>query len=872
MNGDELRETYLRFFEEKGHLVVPSSSLVPLGDPTLLLTTAGMVQFKRYFTGEALPPSPRLASCQKCFRTSDIDSVGDASHLTFFEMLGNFSIGDYFKREATRWAWEFVTEHLALPQERLWVSIFLDDDEAFQCWREIGVPGQRIVRLGEEDNFWGPAGESGPCGPCSEVHYDMGEAFGCGDPGCGPGCSCGRFVEIWNLVFTQFNQEADGSRTPLPRPNIDTGMGLERTAAALQGRASVYETDLFAPLIGRAGELCGRSYGQDGASDRALRIVAEHGRAIAFLIADGVMPTNEGRGYVLRRILRRAALFGRTLGLEGPFIGEVAKVAIAQMGRYYPELERGREVILTTIGAEETRFNQTLTTGLNLLDGIIEGARQRGEGSLPGEEVFRLYDTHGFPAELTAEVAAEAGLSIDLLGFQAEMERQRERARSAQKLSVDTLLVYSSADQARCDFVDNSLSHSSTVEWLEAEGRSQHTVSQGQEVKAVIAETPFYGEMGGQVGDTGELRGPRGRIAVSNTVRTPQDTIVHIGTVVAGELSVGETVDATVDEERRRAIAANHTATHLLQAALRQVLGAQVHQSGSLVAPDHLRFDFTYQDAVSPGQLAEVQRLVNENVRRNLKVDSREMPYREAVDSGALAFFGEKYGDKVRVLVIGEPPISTELCGGTHVQATGEIGLFHITGESSIGAGMRRIEAVSGRGAEEHVARQLSILEEAARELKAQPSEVRERVADLRAELDAERKKAAALERELLVHTVDSLLDRVEQVDGIPVLAARVPVSSAEALRQVGDLVKGRIKSAVIALGALYNGQANFVVMVTPDLVARGLDAGAIVKQVSAVASGRGGGKAELGQGGGKATDKLDEALKRAFEAAREAR
>lgn len=875
MTGDELREKFLLFFQQKGHKIVPGSSLIPVGDPTLLLTSAGMVQFKPYFTGEAVPPSPRLASCQKCFRTSDIESVGNLKHLTFFEMLGNFSVGDYFKREAIEWAWEFVIERLKLPRERLWVSIFLDDDEAFDCWRKVGVPEEKILRFGEEDNFWGPAGDTGPCGPCSEIHYDLGERVGCGKPDCGPNCDCGRFSEIWNLVFTQYDQKEDGTRIPLPKPNIDTGMGLERTAAAMQGKASIYETDLLAPLIECAAKISGKCYGEYETTDRALRIVAEHSRAISFLLADGVMPSNEGRGYVLRRVLRRAVLFGRKLGLEEPFLSELAKVTIAQMQHEYPELKRERKFILSTIEPEESRFDQTLEVGLNLLDSVIEESKKTGQGAISGQDIFRLYDTYGFPKEITAEIAAENGLTLNLDGFEVEMERQRERARAAQQVTVsDTFVLGDSAFitiiPRSTDFLgDKTLKHKSTVvvlfpesEWPE---KSIDSVSQGQNVGVIIRETPFYGEMGGQVGDTGEIRGKKGRIEVTNTVRHTvrgRELIVHQGKVVEGSISVGDSVTARVYEPRRLDIARNHTATHLLQAALRQVLGEHVRQSGSFVAPDRLRFDFNHPGALTKEELAEVQRIVNEMVRQNLKISDKMMPYQQALEAGALAFFEEKYGGEVRVLEIGKPPISLELCGGTHVKQTGDIGFFQIVAEASIGAGLRRIEAVTGRGAEEFIKERFSIIEHVADELKAPVAEIENRIAALQAEIDAQRKKSLTLERELLKNSVDSILKQAELVNGITVLTASVPASDMEALRQTGDLIKERLNSVVVVLGAVYNERPNFVAMVTPDLVKKGLHAGDIVKQVAAVAGGSGGGKAEIGQAGGKDVNRLDDALR----------
>ena len=875
MNSNEIREEFLYFFKEKGHQLIPSSSLVPKSDPTLLLTTAGMVQFKRYFTGEATSRNPRMTSCQKCFRATDIDSVGNAKHLTFFEMLGNFSVGDYFKREAIQWAWEFVTQRLGLSLERLWVTIYLDDDEAYNYWQEVGFPEQRILRFGEEDNFWGPAGDTGPCGPCSELHYDLGKGIGCGRTECGPNCECGRFIEIWNLVFTQYDQQSDGSRSPLPKPNIDTGMGLERTAAAMQGVVSVYETDLFAPLMARVGELTGKRYGEDAATDRAMRVVAEHARAVTFLICDGVLPANEGRGYVLRRVLRRATLFGRKLGLEEQFLGMLAEAVIDNMSDVYPELKRERKFILSTISAEEARFDQTLNVGINVLDGIIEEARSKGKDWISGEDIFQLYDTYGFPKELTAEIAAEHSLSVDLEGFEKEMERQRERARAAHRITSGSGTIGIKGDLSRVhishstDFVGNeTLKQESTVlvllpdnQWPE---NRVDSVSQGQNVGAILRQTPFYGEMGGQVGDTGEIRGKKGKVEVTNTVRQTvngHELIIHQGKVVEGQMSVNDTVEAQVDKERRQDIARNHTATHLLQAALREVLGDRVRQSGSLVAPDRLRFDFTHPSAPTKEQLVEVQRIVNENIRRNLKVRQNMMPYQQALDRGALAFFEEQYGEEVRVLEIGKPPISTELCGGTHVRATGEIGFFHIVGESSIGAGVRRIEAVTGRGAEGYIHGQLSIIDEVAAELRVSPAEIESRISALHSEIDTERKRAMALERELLKNTVGSLLGEVVSVNGIPVLAARVPASNMEALRQTGDLIKERLKSVLFVLGAVYDDQANFVAMLTPDLAKRGLHAGEIVKQVAQVTGGRGGGRAEMGQGGGKDVDKLDHAL-----------
>ncbi len=875
MTGDEIRAAFLNFFEEKGHKIIPSSSLLPHDDPTLLFTSAGMVQFKPYFLGKALPPSPCLASCQKCFRTTDIELVGDATHLTFFEMLGNFSIGDYFKQEAIGWAWEFVTRWLKLSHDRLWITIFVDDDESFRIWREIGVPEPRILKFDEKDNFWGPAGTSGPCGPCSEIHYDFGEEVGCGKDSCAPNCDCGRFSEIWNLVFTQYNQDEAGHRTPLPKPNIDTGMGLERTAAVVQGKTSVYDTDLFAPLMQKIAELAGKKYGSDKTADNAMRIVAEHSRGIAFLIADGAIPGNEGQGYVLRRLLRRAALFGRRLGLDEPFLAEIAGNAIKQMGHIYPELVKRHDFIGKVIELEETRFDETLSTGLELLAGIMEKVATKRKGQISGKDAFRLYDTYGFPVELTQEIAVENGFSVDLYGFEKEMEKQRERAKAAHKFEAkESAKLSEQLDIGPTPFVGYvKLKHKAVIIGLIAHSKSIETIVEGQNAELILSDTPFYGEMGGQVGDTGEIRTTKGRFLVTNTSLLRQvpvtsisevlgDIIVHQGRIAEGSLTVGDEVEAEVDGERRLDIARNHTATHLLHFALRQVLGEHVQQRGSLVAPDRFRFDFFHLAAVTGEETQKVQHIVNEKIRQNLRVYDEEMPYEKAIEAGTIALFDEKYGDEVRVLKIGEPAISVELCGGTHVNSTGEIGLLCVIGESSIGAGLRRIEAVTGREAEVFIERRFSALEKSAQSLETDPEEVEDKVSSLLGELNRERKQTLALERELAKLRVGSLAGQAEVINGVTVLAARVPPSRPEVLREMSDLLREQLGGAVIVLGTLYANRPAFLAAVTPDLVARGYDAGKIVKQVAEVAGGGGGGKATLAQAGGKNKDKLDEALR----------
>jgi alanyl-tRNA synthetase len=944
VTGDELRQAFLSFFHDRGHKIIPSSSLVPHKDPTLLLTSAGMVQIKPYFLGLETPPSRRLASCQKCFRTTDIDSVGDSKHLTFFEMLGNFSVGDYFKKEAISWAWEFVTEYLKLPEERLWITVYLDDDEAFAYWREIGIPAGKILRFGEEDNFWGPVGDAGPCGPCSEIHYDLGEGFGCGRPDCRPSCDCGRFSEIWNLVFTQYNQDQSGQRSPLPKPNIDTGMGLERTLAAIQGKSSPYETALFSPLIDRICQLSGERYGRDEDTDRAIRIVAEHSRGIAFLIADGVKLSNEGRGYVLRRILRRASVFGKKLGLNDPFLNEMTDVVANTMSHIYPELVANQRLINEIVRAEEENFITTLDSGLNSINAtfqqiaeqvgktvqpIQEALQQMGEtvqpiqealrqmvkavqpiqeslgqaaeqidkaiqvqagilnpenlkalqevqkaiqqipkiATISGKEVFKLHDTFGFPKELTAEIAREKGLSIDWEGFQAEMEKQRERARARRvvvKPRPAEAVGTTHGPKVVISFVGyRKYGSRAKVLQLVANEGSVRSVAEGSEVDVMLNKTPFYGEMGGQVGDSGEISSQKGKVAITNTLRTPSDAIIHRGKVVEGSISVGDEVEAKVDVSRRLDIARNHTATHLLQAALRQIVDRRIEQKGSLVEPERFRFDFSHLGQVTEEQLNEIQRQVNEWIRQDLRAEARVVPYKQAIAEGAIALFEEKYGEEVRMLEIGKPAISKELCGGTHVSSTGEIGVLLITSESSIGTGLHRIEAVTGREAESLIESRLSDLQSIAKEVEGSLDEVPNKVKTLISELEAERKRVLSLERELSHRIVEDLPGQAEQVSGVTILAAKVPALTMPILREMGDILRDRLKSSIVVLATVYNGKPNFLAMVTPDLIAKGFNAGDIINQVARVTGGGGGGKAAIAQAGGKDADKVDEALKK---------
>ena len=955
MNSDELRRTFLSFYESKGHLVIPSSSLIPIGDPTLLLTSAGVVQVKPFFTGEAKAPAPRLASCQKCFRTTDIDSVGDADHLTFFEMLGNFSVADYFKKEAIDWAWELVTERLKLPPEKLWVSVFLSDDESYELWRALGVPEERLVRYDESENWWGPPGDSGPCGPCTEIYYDFGEELSCGKPDCGPACDCNRFTEFYNLVLTEYYQDTEGNRTPLPSGNIDTGMGLERTAAIMQGVTNVYETDGFQAIMGKVSEVTGRTYGSDKETDAAMRVLAEHARGTTFLISDGVVPANEGRGYVLRRILRRAVTFARKLGVREPVLVTIAETVIENMREAYPDLERNREFILKVIEQEEARFHDTLGAGLAILDGMVgyrkryapmipgvvaagmnqllgrenasivleahgfegyftesdsdhqtgealaaevlahsvgdwmqlrdeqgsvtnvQGALNRVErwaNSLSKYEVFRLYDTYGFPPEITKEVAAEYGLSVDMEGFEREMEAQRARSRSAKAFAKDKMSeAYAAVGLGATRFTGyETLAGESVVVGLLRGGVSAQRVGGGEELELVTMETPFYAEGGGQVGDRGEIKGSAGRFIVEDTQATMLGFYVHRGRVVDGEMVVGDPVTMTVDSGHRKESARNHTATHLLHAALRQVLGQHVRQAGSLVAPDRLRFDFTHPVGLGRADLHDIRNLVNEKISSDLQITNDEAPYPEAISRGALAFFGDKYPDVVRLVSMGDGDdrFSFEVCGGTHVGRTGEVWNFQVTDEGSIGSGLRRIEAVTGGSVQDLLVRRYDLVEELSAQLKSPAEEIVDKVAALVEERDAERRRADRLERNAARREAEGLLGRVQDVDGARVVAARVDAPNVETMREMGDYLKAKLGSVFVVLASVINDRPMFIAMATSDLTAKGVHAGNIVKQVAKVAGGGGGGSPEMAQAGGKDKSKVSAALEEVARLVRE--
>ncbi len=869
MNSNEIRNAFLNFFAEKKHKIIPSSSLIPHGDPTLLLTTAGMVQVKPYFLGQAVPPGRRLTSCQKCFRTTDVDAVGDSKHLTFFEMLGNFSVGDYFKEDAIKWGWEFVTKKLKLPAEKLWITVYLDDDEAHFIWRQIGIPADKIIRMGEKENFWGPAGDSGPCGPCSEIHYDFGKESGCGKPDCDPSCSCSRFSEIWNLVFMQYNQTKDGKRSLLPRPNIDTGMGLERIVAVCNGSPSVYSTDLFTPLLKKICGIASVHEGKDEATDRMIKVIAEHSRGVTFLIADGLLPSNEGRGYVLRRILRRACFLGRKLGLDKPFMGEMAGVVIEKMGPIYPELVANRRLVLDVIRNEEERFNDTLDAGINLCEKAIADAKAQKRDCLLNEDVFKFWDTYGFPLELSVEIAQEHGLSVDRDGFEAEMEKQREKARATHKFGggkgEQDIFAQLGTTLEITEFVGyEALSARAKVLQIIDEKTASYIKEavEGRDVILVLDKTPFYGEMGGQVGDTGSIISKSGEFQVDNSTAYSRGGIAIAGKVMKGVISAGDIVDASVDEERRRDIARNHTATHILQAALRKVLGSHVAQRGSLVTPERLRFDFTHLSSISREELKQVQSLVNSVIRQNLQVSTSVCSYDQAISEGATAIFEEKYGDTVRLVKIGSSGLSSELCGGTHVRATGEIGYFLITGEASVGTGLRRIEAVTGREAEALVGQRLDALDQVAMSLKVAAQDVPARVADLAASLNIGNKNMASLQRELSRLEITRLLDEsVKTINGVKVVYAQVASAPMSSVMEMGDMLKEGMGSGVAVLASEFENKPYFIATATPDVVKLGVHCGKLIKKVSAVAGGSGGGKAEMAQAGAKDSAKIIEAL-----------
>ena len=864
MNSAEIRESFLSFFESKGCRRQPSSSLIP-DDPSLLLTTAGMVQFKPVFLGVKDLGFTRATTVQKCVRTTDIDIIGTTGrHHSFFEMLGNFSFGDYFKSEASAWAWEYSTVVLGLDPERIWVSIYEDDDEAEAIWgNEVGVPAEKIVRMGAKDNFWS-AGPTGPCGPCSELYYDQGPEVGCGSGECAPGCDCDRYLEYWNLVFMQYDRQEDGTLVPLPKKNIDTGMGLERIAGILQGVHSNFETDILRDLMATASEITGVAYGSAGEkTDTSLRIIADHARAVTFMIADGILPSNEGRGYVLRRLLRRAVRHGRLLGVEDPFLDRIIAVVISHMGAAYPEIVEHRDLIERIVLSEEERFGATLRQGESFLATELDALAETGSSMLDGRTAFRLHDTYGFPYELTAEIAAEKGVAVDEAGFSAEMEAQRERARAAVK--DESWSTYGGAfsaiakEHGATDFVGYAKDEAdAVVVAIVANGESVAEAASGAKVEVILDSTPFYAEKGGQVGDHGSLRGEGGTFAVTDT-RTPEGGVVaHVGVVEEGVIRVGDTVHAAIDVMRRERIRRNHTATHLLHWALRLVLGDHAKQAGSLVTPDRFRFDFTNFEAMTQAQIEKVERLVNAKIFENHPVRAYETSIASAREAGVTALFGEKYGDFVRVLEVGN--FSKELCGGTHVARTTEIGLLKIVSESSVGANLRRIEAVTSYDAYDLFRSSDDTLVAAASALKVAPRDVAEKAVALTRrvkELESGVRKSPLVAEDLLGALVAGAHDV-----GYRLVVARVEGLTAGALRSTWDTLKTRGIDAAVLVGAdAESGKAIYLAAGTDTAVAAGFDAGATVRAVAPAVAGRGGGKPAMAQGGGEDAGGIDAAL-----------
>ncbi len=869
MTGKEIREKYLKFFESKGHKRLPSASLIPFNDPSILWTAAGMVPFKPYFTGAAKPEHTRVTTCQKCLRTPDIESVGKtARHHTFFEMLGNFSFGDYFKESAIPWAWEFVTEHLGLDPQKLWITIYLDDDEAFEIWNKVvGVPAERIVRMGKDTNFWEIG--VGPCGPCSEIYVDLGEERGCGSAECGVGCDCDRFLEIWNLVFIQFFKDEEGNYTPLAQKGIDTGFGLERAASVLQGVRSNFDTDLFREIMDYTAGLFGLKYGQDQKADVALKVIADHTRAITFAITDGALPSNEGRGYVIRRLLRRAVRFGRLLNIQEPFLDRVAGAVIRQMGEVYPELVDRKEHVLKVIKVEEERFSETLAQGTEMLNRLVAEAKNAGKSVIAGEDAFKLYDTYGFPLELTQEVVAEQGMSVDTEAFARAMEEQRQRARRARQEADyiserDAFFKEVREEVGETVFVGyDRLAAGARVLRLFVDGQPVEEAAAGDEVEFVLDITPCYAEAGGQVGDRGRLAAIDLEVEIEGVAKPVENLFVHRGKVIKGKLAEGAQVQVEVDREKRAATCRNHTATHLLHKALKEVLGDHVSQAGSLVEPDRLRFDFTHYAALSLEELRLVEEKVNRAVLAGWPVEILETTLEKAREMGAVALFGEKYGERVRVVKIGG--YSIELCGGTHLRTSAEVGLFKITSEGSVGAGLRRIEAVTGEGALRYVELLEDRLQEVASLVKCTTPEVVRRVDALLGqlkELEAENERLTA---RLARYQVQELLARTRTINGVKVLAGQAAAPDMDSLRGMVDVLRDKLVSGVIVLGSAAGGKVNLVAAVTGDLVEKGLNAGKLVKEVAAVVGGGGGGRAEMAQAGGKDPSKLPEALDKVY-------
>lgn len=864
MGLNQIRQEFLNFFKSKDHLIMKSFPLVPKNDKSLLLINAGMAPLKPYFTGQEIPPNKRVATCQKCVRTGDIDRVGKtARHGTFFEMLGNFSFGDYFKEEIIPWSWEFVTEVLKLPKDRLWVTIYKDDDEAFEIWnKKVGLSPERIVRMGKEDNFWEHG--QGPCGPCSEIYFDRGEDKGCGKPGCSIGCDCDRFMEFWNLVFTQFEGDGEGNYTKLPKPNIDTGMGLERMAVIMQGVDSIFEVDTLKNILKEVCSAAGTEYGRDHNRDISLRLITDHIRSVTFMVSDGILPSNEGRGYVLRRLLRRAARHGKLLGIQDAYLYKLCDVVIENSKDAYPELWEKRDYIKKVIKLEEERFDETIDQGIGILNDYIKNLKDEGKNILTGDKAFKLYDTYGFPVELTIEMLEEQGMGVDLDGFNKEMEEQKVRARSAREetnyMGADAD-VYTTLDAAISTVFSgySTTTSQGRVLVVVKDNSVADTASKGDSVSIILDNTPFYAEMGGQVGDTGVIEGEGFRMIVSDCKKTHNGKVIHIGQIAEGKIKTGDIVTAIVDESRRQDIARNHTATHILHAALRQVLGSHVEQAGSLVTPERLRFDFTHFEAVSPDDLKKIEVLVNSKIMDSLNVDVVETSLDTARSMGATALFGEKYGSIVRVVSVGD--YSMELCGGTHVKNSSSIGMFKILSEGGVAAGVRRIEALTGYGALKYVDELESTLRDTASILKTSTRDILKRAETLVSEIREKEKEIEMLKSKMSAGISDDIISTAKDIKGVKVVTATVDMD-AEALRDLGDKLRDKLGKSLVVLASLKDGKILFTAMASKDAVASGIHCGNIIREVAKTAGGGGGGKPDVAQAGGKDVGKVDEALK----------
>ena len=868
---NELRRMFLEFFESKGHLAMKSFSLVPHNDNSLLLINSGMAPLKPYFTGQEIPPRRRVTTCQKCIRTGDIENIGKtARHGTFFEMLGNFSFGDYFKTEAIHWSWEFLTEVVGLDPERLYPSVYLDDDEAFRIWNEeIGIPADRIFRFGKEDNFWEHG--AGPCGPCSEIYYDRGEKYGCGKPGCTVGCECDRYIEVWNNVFTQFENDGHGNYTELVQKNIDTGMGLERLAVVVQDVDSLFTVDTNKALLDAVCELAHTEYQAAHKTDVSLRIIADHIKSCTFMISDGIMPSNEGRGYVLRRLLRRAARHGRLLGIEGRFMAELSKAVIELSKDGYPELEEKKPMILKVLAEEEEKFNKTIDQGLAILGEMEAEMEKKGETVLSGDNAFKLYDTYGFPLDLTIEILEEKNMTVDEEGFQAAMKEQREKARAARKttnyMGADVTVYQSIPAEITTDFVGyDRLVHDSEITVLTTESEMVEALTDGQHGTILVKETPFYATMGGQTGDTGVITGAGGSFVVEDTIHLQGGKVGHVGYMASGMLTVGETVTMKVSESARRSTEKNHSATHLLQKALRMVLGEHVEQAGSLVTPDRLRFDFTHFSAMTAEELKKVEELVNQEIQAGLDVVTQEMSLDEAKKTGAMALFGEKYGEKVRVVKMGD--FSTELCGGTHVGNTGTIHAFKIVSEAGIAAGVRRIEALTGEGLMAYYHKTEEELHEAAHAAKTTPADLKSKIEAMMAEIKALQAENDKLKSKLAKESLGDVMDQVKEIHGVKVLAAKVSDADMNGLRSLGDQLKEKLGEGVIVLASVQGDKVNLMATATDAAQKQGAHAGNLIKAIAALVGGGGGGRPGMAQAGGKNPAGVDSALEKAYETA----